>query len=259
MPKNNLVKLFSDKNDLSKKLICYFPVGDPVANSIKLADTYINAGADVLEIGLAVDNPYLDGKVVTDSMERTKKAITETDCYSLIKTIRKNHPTAALEIMCYKQIFNTTQIDSFSQFLEDAKIDALLVADNTSNENIQLKHHLPKRISLVSFMPYESGDEEFEYLNKYGDGFIFLQAVNGSTGKRSSLDPKLAEKIKIAKERIPNTPICPGFGISTPEQCEQIKETDADGLIIGSAIIEKMIQGENQLRKFIVDCKDSLR
>jgi tryptophan synthase alpha chain len=256
--KNNLVHLFNNAEDKSLKFITYFPAGDTIIDSIKLADIYLENGSDVLEIGLPVKHPYLDGSTVSDSMKRARESHTIGECLNIIKTIRKNHPDSALEIMCYKQLFDELPLEQFNAFAEEAKIDALLVADATNDENLELKKKLAKRVSLLHFMNYNYTDEDVSYLEKNGDGFIFLQAVNGSTGAREKLDAHLAEKVKDAKARIDSAAICPGFGISTPEHCRQVAKMGADGLIIGSEVIKKTIEGEDALKQFLRDCKEAM-
>ncbi len=257
--KNRIVKLFSDKSDSSKKLICYFPVGDPIADSVKLADVYFNAGVDVLEIGLAVEDPYLDGATVSDSMKRTRQAHTLDECLQMVKQIRSNHPDSVLEIFCYKQIFDRLPKEQFNDFLKQADIDCVLIPDHTMEENRHMRDWIVPSVSVLNFLPYNCDEENLEFLSEYGDGFVFLQAVEGGTGARKELDPKLKEHIDLAKSRIKCAAVCPGFGISTPEHCRQVKEFGADGLIIGSEVLKKMQESIEVLAEFLKECKNSLK
>lgn len=257
--KNNLDRLFTDNSNNCAKLICYFPLGDPAFNTLRLADTYLSSGVDVLEMGIAVPNPYMDGAIVSASMKRTRSLRTTEECLDLVYKIREAHPEAALEVFCYKQLLDTYAVESLAAAMEHARIDSILIADNTLEETIALRKALPDFVSILGFLPYEATREQMHAIANTCDGYAFLQATNGLTGARAQLEPKLPEKIRSAKGIFGSTAICPGFGISTPEHCAQVRAMGADGLIIGSETLRRALMGECELTSFLAECKRALR
>lgn len=257
--KNNLTKLFADEADHSAKLICYFPLGDPAFDTLLLADAYLNAGVDVLEMGIAVPDPYLDGAVVASSMERTRSARTTEECLDFVRQIREAHSEASLEIFCYKQLLDKFSVERLSSLMDDARVDCILIADNTPDEMITLREALPDFVSILGFLPFEATSAEAQAISNACDGYVFLQAVNGATGTRETLEPDLHEKIFAAKRTFGTTAVCPGFGISTPRHCEQVRAMGADGLIIGSEILKRALMGIDELVPFLTACKKALR
>ncbi len=256
---NNLVRLFSDRLDDSVKLICYFPVGDPAFDTTHLADVYLASGVDVLEMGIAVPNPYLDGAIVKGSMERTRKACDTQECFGLIRKIRAEHPEAALEVFCYKQLLDLLPVKEVAAFLDDARVDSILMADATPDECATLREDLPDFVSILGFLPFSASPEEAVRIASIVDGYVFLQAIDGVTGGRAKLSPSLPERVASAKTVFGSTAVCPGFGISTPGHCAQVKSMGADGLIIGSEVIRHALEGEAKLVSFLTSCKGALK
>lgn len=256
--KNNLTRLFTNPDDRSTKLITYFPLGDPTFDTVYLADVYLKSGADVLEMGIAVPDPYMDGAVVSGSMERTRIAHTTEECLILIKQIRENHPDVALEIFCYKQLLDIYPVKELAKIMDEAHVDGILVADNTLEQNDTLRVALPNFVSVLGFLPFTATDELSCAIAKSCDGFVFLQAVDGPTGVRENLEPALPQKVKIAKRNFGETPVCPGFGISTPDHCAQVRAMGADGLIIGSETLKRALKGEKELSSYLRSCKKAM-
>lgn len=251
-----------NKLKIEKKgaLIVYFPIGEPGIDTLKLADNYISSGVDVLEIGLPVKDPYLDGKTISGSMERIRESgFKAEEAFELIKEIHKRHPETALEIMCYKQIFDEIIIEKFADLCHSSFIDAILVADADFTYQEYLKKFLGKDVHCLSFLPFQADKKYLDYLTIYSKGFVFLQAINGMTGARKELDPELENKIQRAKKFITNTPVCAGFGISDAKQCAEVKAMGADGVIIGSeAVIKLKSLGIEKCVEFLKECKNSL-
>ena len=248
------------KKENKGALIVYFPMGEPGIDMLELADNYVNSGVDVLEIGLPVKDPYLDGKTISDSMERIiESGFKPERAFEVIKEIHKRHPDTALEIMCYKQIFDEIFIEKFADLCHSSFIDAVLVADADFTEQEYIKVFLGKDVHCLSFLPFQPEQKYLDYLTIYSKGFVFLQAINGGTGARAELDPELGDKIRTAKKLINNTPICAGFGISSAKHCSQVKAMGADGVIIGSeAVIKLKSLGIEKCAAFLKECKESL-
>lgn len=241
-------------------LIAYFPIGEPGIDALKMADVYVANGVDVLEIGLPVKNPYLDGKVIGESMERIRESgFTVEKAFEIIKEIYIKHNDIALEIMCYKQIFEEINIETFTELCNNSFIDAVLVADAAINDQEYIKTFLGEDIHCLSFLPFNTDKEYLSYLSENSKGFVFLQATDGATGARKTLTPGLINKIETAKTFIKSTPICVGFGISDEKQCASVKNMGADGVIIGSAVVSSMkLEGIDKCGELLRRCKQNL-
>ena len=255
---NRIVAFFREKKENEKALICYFPVGDPSFDSLHIASLYLDSGTDILEIGIPVEDPYLDGEVVAESMKRALEHQDLSATLEIIVQIRREHPDAILQGMCYKQLFNSISWDKFNDFVIKSGLDGLLVADADFEEQKDIRNNLNEYVSLLSFLPFSYNKGDLNNLNDMGEGYVFLQAIDGATGMRKELDSQLESKIHMVKQEVPNVPVCVGFGISNPEHCRQINNMGADGVIIGSATLNKIAEGDASLVNFVKECKKAL-
>lgn len=238
---NRIDKHFRRQKELGKGvLITYFPIGEPEYDSLKLAETYIENGSDLFEIGLPVPDPFSDGKVVSDSMKRVREAGRDLDwIFREVRRLREAFPEFPMQAFSYKQIFDQKPEQEFIACCKEAGIDGMLITDLNEKESRQLDESLPKEMHNIHFVPYQCSGEQIEFVRGRAEGYIFLQAVNGPTGTQTdSVDPGLKDKIAVLHEAVPGTFICPGFGISTPQQCQEVMKMGGDGVIIGSRMVK---------------------
>lgn len=259
---NRMTTVFGEMNEKNEKiLVLYFPVGDTIFNDedVKWSQTYFQNGATVLEIGLPYENPALDGKTIRDSM---KRALSHTDVEKVFQTvnnIRKSCPNNILQIMTYYEIIEKYGIDRFAQICHDIDVDAVL-APNTPPEMLPvLDAALGKYdIYFLRFIPYQLNDEIIDDLkNNVKGGYIFQQAVDGATGEQKYVSDQIAKNVKRMKNSGVQAPICAGFGISNAKQAKEAVGMGADGIIIGSAVVNHIIAGEGEA--FIKSIRSSIK
>ena len=241
---NRMTKILSEmKRRGEKALVLYFPVGDPaVDDDADWAEKYFANGATVLEIGLPYRTPYLDGKVVTGSMERACAQHSLDDVFEIIVKMRRRCPEQILQIMTYYGNIAYVGMEAFAQKCVKAGVDAVLAPDIPEDQKI-LVDEVFKRHGLLClrFAPFHLSDQELEEL-KTAEGYIFLQAVDGATGVQGSVSPEIARNIQRMRCAGISAPIIPGFGIGTPEQAAAVLEMGADGVVVGSAVVNSLLE-----------------
>jgi tryptophan synthase alpha chain len=105
-----------------------------------------------------------------------------------------------------------------------------------------------------------SPDERMEVIARNAKGFIYLVSVTGVTGERKNISGGLGELIARVRKHT-SAPVCIGFGISTPEQAEEVCKM-ADGAIVGTALVRAIGGSENPVetaRKFAISFRDEIR
>lgn len=258
---NNMDLRFATlKKEGKGALIAYFPLGEPGINSLEMAKTYFDNGVDILEIGFPVANPFSDGRVVTDSMARILGSGFEVEWFfEQINEINNKIPEISLEIFGYTQLFDKVSRENFCRYCQQSKTDAILITDADKQLQRNLDVELPQNIYNLRFMPYDYTKEDVLDAAANAKGFVFYQAVTGATGTREKLDKELEEKVKYLKSEINNIPICPGFGISTPKHCTDIMKMGAEGVIIGSLVVDSIIKdGLKKTGQLLRTLKNSL-
>ncbi len=228
-----------------KAFIGFLVAGDP---NIQKTEEYIlamaEAGADLIEIGIPFSDPIAEGKVIEAADVRALKAGTTTDCvFDMVTRVRQKTDIPLVFLTYLNPVFSYGYYRFFTRS-KQAGIDGIIIPDLPFEEQGELLPFTRENgIDLISLIAPTS-DDRIKRIAENASGFIYLVSSMGVTGVRSEIvtDIKsITEKIRS----VTDTPVCVGFGISTPEQAAGIAG-DADGVIVGSAIV-KLIEkhGEN--------------
>lgn len=246
---NRMDKVFKEIKERGEKiLILYFPIQDSILNDdISWAKKYFDNGCTVLEIGLPNDNPILDGKTVADSMLRALKHSNLNKVFDSIKNIRKKYPDRILQIMVYYHVIEKMGFEEFSKKCYEADVDGVL-SPNTPKDKIRLLDECLKKYNIYNlrFVPYNLSNDDLDDLEENSKGYIFQQAVNGTTGAQKTVSKQIEKNVRTIKNRGIETPVCAGFGISNAEQVKEAINMGADGVIVGSATISHIINGDGE-------------
>lgn len=246
---NRMEKTFNDNMAKGKhSLVLYFPLGDTMFDSdLNWARRYYENGVDVLEMGLPYEDPALDGPSVRSSMERALSHVNLEQCFESVKGIRRGFPDKVLQFMTYYGNISKYGAERFAEICHECDVDAVLTPDATFEQLSELDAALDKyNIFNLRFSYYNITTEALEDLKANAKGYIFQQAVDGGTGARETVDPKVYKNVKRIKEYGITTPAFVGFGINRPDQAAEVCSMDADGIIVGSAVINHILDGSGE-------------
>ncbi|MFA5555315.1 MAG: tryptophan synthase subunit alpha [Phycisphaerae bacterium] len=230
-------KLFSELDRAA--LIPFFVIGDPdFDTSLELVKTAIDSGADILELGIPFSDPIADGPTIQkadiralNSGMNVKKAL---QFISEIKAC-KDIPIGLL--MYYNLIFQYG-IEKFFADSYKAGVNSILIADlNIDDAEEVLEPARRVGLDTVFMVTPNTDTERIKNITSKISGFVYTVSVLGVTGSRDSLSGTVEELVKKLKS-ITDEPICVGFGISKPEHAAAVTKAGADGVIIGSKIVQ---------------------
>lgn len=247
MTMNRMDKVFAQMAERKEKiLVSYFNMGDSyVADSVVWAKKFFDNGTTVLEIGLPYENPVLDGPVVANSMERALSRTNLDRVLFEIVEIRRKCPDNILQIMTYFENIEKYGVDRFAQICAVCDVDAVLAPNATAEQMSQMDEALGRcGIYNLRFVPYHIGEETVKDLQKNAGGYVYLQAVDGKTGSSAAITDQIRKNIEKLRAAGVKAPLIPGFGISTREHVRTYLNMGSDGVIIGSAIINHIINGD---------------
>lgn len=246
---NRMGRIFKEMMEREEKiLILYFPVGDTIlGDDTAWARKYFDNGCTVLEIGLPYEDPCLDGATVRRSMNRALGQCSLDDAFRRIAAIRKACPENILQIMTYHENCLKYGYERFAKQCADAGVDAVL-CPNASEEALTALDGALERQGIVNmrFAPFRLDDRVIAGLKRIKGGYIFQQAVDGGTGARPDVSPQVKANIQRLKAAGITVPLCAGFGISNAEQARTVVDYGADGLIVGSAVITHIENGDGE-------------
>ncbi len=221
-----------------KGLIPYVTVGYPsIEDSLQVVPALAESGSDIVELGIPFSDPLADGATIQKaSFNALKNGITPKLCLEVAQKLSRNIDIPLVFMSYFNPILNFG-LDAFCSGCAESGVDGLIIPDLPPDEGSELENIAKKRnIDLIYLLAPTSSDERIKLVAERARGFIYLVSVTGVTGARASLpqelNPFIARVRKVARQ-----PLCVGFGISTPEQAQQVAAT-ADGVIVGSKIIQ---------------------
>jgi tryptophan synthase alpha chain len=224
-------------------LVAYITVGDPdLATTHNIAIAAIDAGADVLELGVPFSDPLADGPVIQRASERAVKNGTHLhDVLALAAALRIERPQVGLVIFTYYNPVLHFGLENFSAAAEQAGVDGVLVTDmivEEAGEYLEAlhRHHLAPIFLAAPTSP----DARLERICSASQGFVYALSRVGITGTRASLESDAEQLVKRLR-RFTRLPIAVGFGISNPEHFAAVGEF-ADAAVIGSALVATIEQ-----------------
>jgi tryptophan synthase alpha chain len=238
---NKIKNAFNGK----KAFIGYVTGGDP---NFEKSEEYIlkmiDAGADLIEIGIPFSDPIAEGPVIQAANLRALAAGATVDkIFGLAEKIRRKSEVPLVFLTYLNPVLNYGY-PIFFERCEKIGVDGIIIPDMPFEEQGELKPVAEKyNISVISLIAPTSEDRTTEIV-KAASGFVYIVSSMGVTGVRSEITTDLhaiIDKIKSAG----TIPAAVGFGIHTPDQAKKIAQY-ADGVIVGSAIV-KIIEehGEN--------------
>ena len=238
-----------------KLLTCFYPVNDPLMPREYL-DIYYESGVDIIELGLPVNEPYMDGPTVAQSLKRSLDSDGYMQAFESISSyIQTLKSCPALICMTYADFPRKKMFGSSAW----QNIDALLmvgfgdVEDKAEIKNFMKKHD----VRFVDFIDHDLSREMVSPALG-GDTYVMLQAVSGKTGSGRILSNDNRGKISGLKKLGLKQPVLLGFGISELDQVRAALDYGADGVIIGSACIENGLLGPEALRDYLFSVREIL-
>ena len=228
----------------------YLCAGDPNPElTPKLLLTLVEAGADLIELGVPFSDPIADGPTIQRASERAlTHNISLQQILEIVAAIRPETDIPIAIMSYYNPIFRMGE-ETFCKAAQAAGVDGLIVPDLPPEQAKPLLEVAPKyNLATIFLVAPTSPPERMQLIASVSTGFIYCVSVTGVTGARTMLSDEVAPMITELRKHT-DKPISVGFGVSTSEQATQVAQV-ADGVIVGSAIInvvEEHIDDEAKL------------
>ncbi|MFZ1942350.1 MAG: tryptophan synthase subunit alpha [Acidobacteriaceae bacterium] len=219
-------------------LVVYLTIGDPdLETSKKIALAAIDAGADVLELGVPFSDPLADGPVIQRASERAVRNGTRMeDVLALASSLRKQRPAVGLVVFSYLNPILRMGLESFAAAAEKAGVDAVLVTDLIAEESEEYRAALKKHhLQPIFLAAPTSPDSRLARIAEISEGFIYAISRVGITGTQQQVAGDARELVTRLR-RYTRLPIALGFGISNAAHVAVVAEY-ADAAVVGSAIV----------------------
>jgi tryptophan synthase alpha chain len=225
-------------------LVVYVTAGDPTLEATRaIALAAIDAGADVIEMGVPFSDPLGDGPVIQRAMERAvARGVSLADVLAVLRDIRRERPGAGLIVFTYLNPILRYGLARFADDAAAAGADGVLVIDLIVEEAAEYLAEMDRAgLAPVFLAAPTSPDDRLEAIAAHSRGFIYAISRVGITGKQLSMTSDAAALVaRIRGSFAPGRsklPVAVGFGISNAQHVAQVGEF-ADAAVVGSAIVE---------------------
>ena len=229
------------KQQNRKAFIAYVAAGDPGFDpSLEVMKALAEAGADIIELGLPFSDPLADGIVNQMAAGRAlQSGMTTARTLDLIRAFRETDEKTPIVLFTYLNPIFTYGFAKFQNDAVEAGADGILLLDLPPDE-AELSAELAENphLSHIRLIAPSTPPERVKLLAEKAEGFIYALSRSGVTGGHSAPSETIPAMVADIKQHT-DTPVCVGFGISTPEQAVMVASS-ADGIIVGSAIVKQI-------------------
>ncbi len=217
--------------------VAYLCAGDPdFASSLAACRGVIEAGADVLELGVPFSDPLADGLTNQLAAQRAlESGITPTLVLDLVRAIRAFSEIPVVLYTYYNLVF-TNGVEHFVAAAAAAGVDGILTLDLPPEESGELAEATQKHgIDIVTLVAPTTPESRLPIIAAAASGFIYYVSREGVTGVRDSVAVGIPDALARIR-RHTSLPIAVGFGIATRAHVSDVA-AHADGVVVGSALV----------------------
>jgi tryptophan synthase alpha chain len=231
-------------------LVGYLPAGFPSFDgAVAVATAMVEAGCDVIEIGLPYTDPMMDGPTIQDAVHRA--LVGGTRVADVFRTVEAVAATGASTlVMTYWNPVDHYGVDVFARDLKSAGCTGLITPDLTPEEaGPWLEASDAHGLDRVFLVALSSTDERLDKITRVCRGFVYAASLMGVTGARSAIDtgaPRLVERTRaVLGKQGSALPVGLGLGVSNGAQAAEVARF-ADGVIVGSAFIRRLLDAPDE-------------
>lgn len=227
-----------------KALIPYVTAGDPNPSvSVPLMHALVEAGADVIELGVPFSDPMADGTVIQQAHERAlMHDISLRDVLAMVSEFRQTDTDTPVVLMGYLNPIEVMGYVAFAEAAQAAGVDGALTVDMPPEEShdliVAMREH---DIDPIFLLAPTSNQARIQKIASAASGFVYYVSLKGVTGAASLDVSAVAGKLAQIRAET-DIPIGVGFGISDAASAAAIAQV-ADAVVVGSALVRRI--GDN--------------
>jgi tryptophan synthase alpha chain len=235
-------------------LVVYVTCGDPdLATTRAIVLSAIEAGADVIELGVPFSDPVADGPVIQRASERAlKQRTTLAQVLTLAADVRQHAQSTGMIVFSYLNPILRMGMEKFCMVARHAGVDGALLTDLPVEEAGEyLRAMRTHDLAPVFLAAPTSPDDRLKRIAAASRGFVYAVSRTGVTGARQELAADAQQLVRRLR-RLTKLPIAVGFGISNAEQFAEVGKF-ADAVVVGSAIVETIEQNQGREAEAVGD------
>jgi tryptophan synthase alpha chain len=245
--------------DNKTALVPYVTAGDSNPTiTVPLMHRMVEAGADIIELGIPFSDPMADGPTIQLACERAlKHHVSLHDVLDMTREFRQKDTITPIIYMGYLNPVEAMGYENFAQLATEAGVDGLLTVDMPPEESADLLNALkPYDIDPIFLLSPTTQPQRIEKIVNVGSGFLYYVSLKGVTGSNVlNVADVVTHVNKIRKTS--DLPIGVGFGIKTADDAAAVSNV-ADAVVIGSAIVKIIENNIDDAKTIMNDIGDLL-
>jgi tryptophan synthase alpha chain len=246
-----------------KALVPFITAGDPKPDfTLPMMHAMVEAGVDVIELGVPFSDPMADGPVIQRASERAlehKMSLRRT--LAIATEFRRTNQHTPLVLMGYVNPIEAMGYEDFANAAQRAEIDGVLTVDLPPEEAEECAALLKARdIDPIFLLAPNSDDERIKKMDAVGSGYLYYVSLKGVTGAGHLNTADVETKLQQIRANT-GLPVAIGFGVKDAQTAKTVANL-GDGVVIGSALISKIEANLDDLERAkseIVELLKSMR
>ncbi|MCB1920472.1 MAG: tryptophan synthase subunit alpha [Candidatus Competibacteraceae bacterium] len=241
---NRISRRFQELRQAGRKaLIPYITAGDPHPDqTVPMLHTLVEAGADIIELGVPFSDPMADGPVIQKACERAlAQGMSLRGVLERVREFRQGDLETPLVLMGYLNPIESMGFEAFVAGAREAGVDGVLTVDLPAEEASELANLLiAADIDPIFLLAPTSSSERIRRTAELARGYLYYVSLKGVTGSATLNVAEVAEKLTMIRA-CTDLPLGVGFGIKDPPTAAAIAQV-ADAVVVGSALVSRMAE-----------------
>lgn len=224
-----------------KALIPFVTAGDSSKEvTVPLMHAMVEAGADIIELGVPFSDPMADGPVIQKACERALAHGTSThDVLAMVKAFRERDSETPVVLMGYLNPVEALGYENFAKAASQAGVDGILLVDLPPEETLEIKPVMDAyELDMIFLVAPTTSDARIKLIGKAGSGYLYYVSLKGVTGSASLNVDEVAGRVETIRN-LAQLPIGVGFGIKDAESAQAVSRV-SDGVVVGSALVNQI-------------------
>ena len=229
-----------------KALIPFVTAGDPGKDvTVPLMHAMVDAGADIIELGVPFSDPMADGPVIQLAFERALAHNTSTrDVLAMVKAFRETNTDTPVVLMGYLNPVEVMGYEAFAEAAADAGVDGVLLVDLPPEEALEVKPVMDAHgLDMIFLVAPTTSDARIKLIGEAGSGYLYYVSLKGVTGSATLNVDEVASRVETIRN-LAQLPIGVGFGIKDAESAQAVSRV-ADGVVVGSALVNQIAENKD--------------
>jgi len=231
-------------------LIPFITAGDPnPAITVPTMHALVEGGADLIELGVPFSDPMADGPTIQYASERAlKHNVSLHDVLAMVRQFREQDGATPVILMGYLNPVEIMGYEAFAAEAAKAGVDGLLTVDMPPEEADELTAALrAKELDPIFLRAPTTERPRIERICQLASGFVYYVSLKGITGAGHLDTDAVASRLETIRS-VTDLPVGVGFGIKDGDSAARVGAV-ADAVIVGSAVVNRMAELENEAEK----------